>query len=393
MPVTATELWEHRETLLAESDRLDAIIRESGQRVRSRHQDPAYLARLAEVAGFVADVLEGKRDPYWLREAMSTSDFPLLMGDILDRQLLARYREWPVTWPVIARRATVRDFRQVRRIALDGLEGRYYPNFAKPELAEPKEANDLAETGYGYAVEVYEKAVALSWKAIVNDDLDAFRDIPDRLARGARRTEEFFATQLFVDANGPHASLYTVGNNNIVTGNPALSIAGLQTAMQVLAAQKDANGEPIFVEAVVLVVPPALEITARNILNATELRVNEAGGVANQQLITMNWMRNRVSLVVNPYIPIVASTTNGNTSWFLFASPQNGRPALEIGFLRGFEEPGLFMKAPNTQRVGGAIDARLGDFDTNELRWKGMHVIGGTRLDPKSSVASNGSGA
>lgn len=394
------DLWELKESVQAESSRLSTILSESGRRVRGRNNDPAYLARLAEFAGFLADIMDGRRPTYWLQEAMSTSDFPILMGDILDRQLLARYREWPVTWTSIAKRGTVRDFRTVRRIAVDGLEGRYYPSYAKPELSEPQERNDLAETGYTYAVEVYEKAVSLNWKMLVNDDLDAFRDIPDRLARGARRTEEYFVTQLFVDANGPHASLYTAGNKNIVNvangasaNNPALSISGLQDAMKVLAAQKDANNEPIFIEAVVLVVPPALEITARNILNATEIRVNEAGGVANQQLIAQNWMRNRVTLVVNPYIPVVASTANGNTSWFLFAAPSNGRPALEVGFLAGFEEPGLFQKAPNTMRVGGGIEALYGDFDTNELRWKGVHVFGGTRLDPKATVASNGSGA
>lgn len=393
MPLNAAELWEFRERVLAHSARLEQIIAESGERIRSRKQDPRYLERLAEAAAFLADVLEGRRDPYWLREALSTSDFPILMGDILDRQMLARYREWPVTWPAIARRATVRDFRKVRRIALGGAEGRYYPQYQKPELAEPKESNDLTETAYEYAVDVYERAIGVNWRMLVNDDLDAFRDIPDRLARGARRTEEYFATQLFVDSNGPHASFYTAGNGNVVTGNPPLSIAGLQKAMEILASQKDENGEPIFIEAVVLVTPPALEVTARNILNATELRIPATGASSDQQIVTANWMRNRVQLVVNPYIPVIASTANGNTSWFLFASPQNGRPALEIGFLRGFEEPALYQKAPNTQRVGGTVDPTLGDFDTQEIRYKGVHVLGGTRVDPKMTVASNGSGS
>lgn len=370
---------------------LASIIAESGQRLSRRRSDPAYLQRLAETAAFLADVVDGKRDAYWLREALSTSDFPLLMGDILDRQLLANYREWPVTWPAIARRGTVRDFRQVRRVGLDGLEGRFIPTYLKKELTESREDNNLSETGYTYGVEVYEKSTALNWRVMINDDLDAFRTIPERLARGARRTEDYFVTDLFVGTTGPDTTFFSAGNANVITGNPVLSIAGLQAAMTLLGAMRDADNEPIFTEMVTLVVPPALEVVARNILNATEVRITEAGGTTNQQIVAQNWMRNRVELVVNPYIPVIA-TSNQNTSWFLFANPSTGRPAIEVGFLRGFEEPGLYQKAPDTQRIGGAVDPMLGDFENNEIKYKAMLVIGGSLLSPKAAVASNGSG-
>ncbi|RJQ04825.1 MAG: hypothetical protein C4551_10120 [Bacillota bacterium] len=393
--VKPMEFWELRESIRAEQAQVEQLYARSGRLIRGGSRSPMYMQRLAEATDFLAGIYEGRIPAHRLQEAMSTSDFPLLMGDILDRQLLANYREWPAVWRAFARQGTVRDFRQARRIAMDGLEGGYYPDYLKPEQTAVKQSDDLAETGYLTQVQVYEKAFGINWRMLINDDLDAFRDLPARLARGARRTESRFATQLYVDANGPHASLYTAGNANIVTGNPALSITGLQTAMQVLAAMVDANGEPIFIDVVVLVVPPALEITAQNIINATEITIdpNAAAGTAQQQLKAQNWMRNRVRLVVDPYIPIVATAANGNTSWFLFADPNVGRPALEVTFLRGYEEPALFQKAPNTQRVGGGLEPALGDFDSNEIRYKGMHIIGGTRLDPKASVASNGSGA
>ena len=376
-------------------DTLDAIIAESGRRAMRRQPDSAYVARLAEAATFLDEVLSGHRPVHYLVEALSTSDFPLLMGDILDRQLLGRYNEIPPTWQNYCKRGLVRDFRTVRRISRSEASGRYYPTYLQPESVNVRENDSITETGNTYNVEVYEKALALSWRMLVNDDLDAFRDLPLELARGARRTEEYFATTLFVDANGPHASLYTVCNANKVTSNPVLSISALQTAFQVLAAQTDANGEPILIDAVQLVVPPALEITAMNILNAVQLWLdtNASAGTAQQNLVTVNWMRSRVNLSVNPYIPIVASSSNGNTSWFLFANPNNGRPALEMGFLVGYETPGIYQKAPNTMRVGGSVDATLGDFDTHEIKYKGMHILGGTRLDPKMTVGSNGSGS
>jgi hypothetical protein len=374
---------------------LEDILKESGTRLSRRNADAAYVARVTEAAEFVADVIAGKRPSYLLQEALSTSDFPLLMGDVLDRQLLGNYASFQPTWQNYCKRGRVRDFRTVRRLQMDGLTGRFYPSYLKPEMTSVQEDNSLTETGYTYNVEVYEKAAALNWRMLVNDDLDAFSDIPRRLALGARYTEEYFATFLFVDANGPHASFYSGGNANVITSNPALSIAGLQTAMSVLGAMHDSSGEPILVDTVELVVPPALEITALNILNAISITVdvNASAGTAQQNLMAQNWMRNKVRLSVNPYIPLIATSSNTNTSWFLFANPNTSRPAIEIGFLSGYETPGLYQKAPNTLRIGGGVEAALGDFDTNEIRYKGMHIIGGCRLDPKATVASNGSGS
>jgi hypothetical protein len=375
---------------------LDDVLKATGARLSRRNTDAAYVAQVSEAAEFLSDVMSGHRPAYLLQEALSTSDFPLLMGDVLDRQLLGNYTSFQPTWQNYCKRATVRDFRTVRRIQMDGLTGRYYNSYLKPEMTPPVEDNALTETGYTYNVEVYEKAAAINWRMLVNDDLNAFADIPRRLALGARYTEEYFATSLFVTTTGPHGSLYSaVSYGNVITGNPALSIAGLQTAMQILGAMTDESGEPIVVDTVELVVPPALEVTALNILNATQLwlNVNANAGTAEQNLVAQNWMRNRVRLSVNPYIPIVASSSNGSTSWFLFANPSTSRPALEIGFLTGYETPGLYQKAPNTMRVGGGVDPVLGDFETGEIQYKGMHIIGGCRLDPKATVASNGSGS
>lgn len=380
------EFLELLETVQAEQASVQQLFGDAGAAVRGRGSN--YPKRLAEAARLIADVYTGRRPMYLLREAMTTSDFPLLFGDILDRQLLANYREWPQVWPLYCKRGTVRDFRTVSRHYIDGAEDTLD---GVDEQAEYPMAG-LSEGRYQYAVGKYGRKVPFSWETLINDDLDAFRDLPARLARAARRSEEKFATQLHVDANGPHASLYTVGNANIVTGNPALSIAGLQTAMGVLGAMVDADGEPIVVDAVVLEVPPALEITAQNILNAISIsvEVNAAAGTAQQNIVAQNWMRGRVTLAVNPYIPLVATIADGNTCWFLHAAPNAGRPAFEMGFLRGHEEPEIFMKQPNATRVGGGMNATDGDFDTDSIEYKIRHVFGGSRMSPKATVASEG---
>lgn len=367
------------------------LYAKEGRKVRGGRNDPKYRQSLAEAAKLYVSVLNGQTKSYRLQEAMTTSDFQYLFADIIDRQMLAAYQSRPVMWADFAKRGVVRDFRTVNRFTLDG--GQAVLDEVKQATEYP--AASVTDGKYSYSVKKYGKRLPFTWEDFVNDDLGALRDLPDRLAQAARFSEEKFVTDLFAGSTGPDGTFFAAGNANVVTANPALSVAGLTTAFTVLAAQKDTDGNPIYIDAVTLVVPPALEITALNIINATEILAADGGGdgTGNNQLRVTNWMRNRVKVVVDPWLPII-STTNGNTSWYLFANPSVGRPAMEMGFLAGHESPELFMRSPNAVRVGGGtVDPMDGDFSTDAIDHKVRYVFGGVLMDPKSGVASNGSGS
>lgn len=384
------EFLELLESYAAHEASLDRIYAGEGRRLSGRKVSPEWLGKVAKTAEFVGDVLEGRRPTYQLREAMSRSDFPLLFGDVIDRVMLAKYQEWPVVWTKIAKRGLANDFRTLQRFYTDG---------GDEGVSEVKELTEYPETKvnegkYTVSIKKYGKRIGFSWETVINDDLDMLRGLPEGLARGARRTESRFVTDFFVGPNGPDAALYTAPNGNIITGNPVLNIAGLTTAIGMLG-NMTYLGEPIMVDMVTLVVPPALEIIARNILNATTIEVEATGigGSTGQRLIANNWMRGRVTLDVNPYIPLLATSANGATSWFLFADPNNGRPALEVDFLRGHEAPELFQKAPNALRVGGGpADPMDGSYEIDAIEYKVRHVFGGGIIDPKMTLASNGTG-
>lgn len=392
------DFTETLETIRAEEADTTRLFAGDGRRIRGhrRSQDPTYMARLTEAANFIADVYDGRLPMSRLEEAMTTSDFPLLFGDVLDRQLVAAYQQTPQVWRAYAKAGTVRDFRPASRFAIDGANGQLERVAEKAPYPGAKldEAKDTLQ------VHKFGKRLSFSWEDFVNDDLDALRDAPNQLAVGAINSEQRAVTELYVDSTGPHASLYDAAFSNVVTGNPALSIAALQTAFNVLAAQRDPEGNPIVINAVTLVVPPALEVTARNILNATEIRVaTGSGSTTTDQLVAANWMKNRTTLVVDPWIPIVASSSNGNTSWFLFANPNQGRAALEFAHLRGHETPALFMKRSDAQLISGSAgpDGDMADFDTDGIQYKVRHVYGGSRLTntggAKFTVGSEGDGS
>ena len=387
-----------------EGSNLSAALR----RRRSR-ETPKYRRAVLEAANLYRRVLRGdRRAALDFQEAMSTSDFPLLFGDILDRQILAKYQSQPVQWEAIAKRGRVRDFRTVKRFTIDGAET------VLDEVGQLGEypAAKLVEGKYEYSVTKKGRRLPLSWETLINDDLDAFAAIPDRMGNAARRSEEKFATSLYAAASGPNGTFFSNANKNVINAtvlpgmtpaaptNPPLSITALQYAMQVLDQQVDKDGDPIYIEGVTLVVPPALKVPAMNILNATEvITANGSGGASTDagrpdRLRVANWMTNGVKLIVNPWLPLISSTANGSSSWYLFADPAVGRPAMEVGFLIGHELPEMFQKSPNAMRVGGGlVDPTEGDFDTDAIEWKVRHVFGGTLMDPKSAVASNGTNA
>ena len=360
------------------------------QRAR-RFSDPRYLARLHECVDFLSAMRRGEVSDWVMRETMSTADFPLLFGDILDTRLLNQYAATPNTWSQYATRGTVVDFRRSRLIALDGLQQPLYSSDRKAELEGVKEDNALTETPYYTQVEVYERGVSFNWRMLMNRRGDFLARIPALLARGAQRTEEKLASDLYMDSTGPDSTFFSSGNANIVTSNPALSYSALKTAARIMRAQRDSGGDPIIIEGIVLVTGSLLAFDAEELCKAIQLEIVPATSAAGTRITTPPWI-NRFRPVTNWYQDVVDTSANKDTTWYLFAQPQD-RPAMEVTFLQGYETPTLWQKAPNTQRLGGAVDPVMGDFDDMSIHQKVIHIVGGTLIDPKVAVASNGSGS
>jgi hypothetical protein len=322
-----------------------------------------------------------------LAESLTTSDFPLLMADVLDRELLRRFAEVPQVWRnYIAVGPPLRDFRDLHLLQMDGGTGVW------DEITEEEGLTytSLTESEIAFHVALYGKAIRLSWRLLMSDRLDVFDEVPGVLARGGRSTVNRFATGLLFDANGPHASFFTVGNGNIITGNPAFTAAALGAALAQLAALTDASGEPIAVEGVRLVFGPALRVAVNNVLNTLSIEMTDTGGTAAQKLLVNNWISGGVTPVEDPYLPLVA--TVNKSSWILTSNPNTDRPAAEVRFLSGFETPNLYMKTPNTATVGGSVVDSLGDFQSMSTEYKGLVAFGGARVEPKAAVGSNGTG-
>lgn len=341
------------------------------------------------VIKFVRECREGSRNLEDFLEALTLEDFPSLFQDLLSREMLAMYEGWPKSWPAYFKDGVSVDYRDVRRLALDGLESPLPELPANTELTR----DELEEKNYQYAIKDRGRAVDIPVQVFVNNDLDSFRDIPTRLLKSGIRTEEKFAAELLCDSNGPNNSYFMASNNNLMT--EALTAEGLQDAITMLISQTDEEGQPIYITGYTLVVSPQLKIQAQRILNGLEVRSSNAkgGGSAVMQLLSPVMPgEDSIQMVVNSYIPII-STTNGSTTWFLIANPSISRPSGELIFRPGLSAPRVSMKrsdvVPSAGSTEGAAEMQA-SFNRNTISMRVMHTFGGGFLDPKAAIGSDG---
>lgn len=357
-----------------------------------------------------------------LRETMSVTDYQALFVDVLDRLYYGFYNAYPIVNKSMVRTHTLRDFRIVSRYLLDGV---VTPLTSMDAAAPPPQRalyGPVPQDGstYGpstptgpiqYQPLLWQAMTSVNWRAFVNDDLGIFKDLSNRLAIAGNRGISKYITTLFFQASGLNTALYAAGYRNLITttygaatNNPALGIQGIQDAFKVLSNMRDSGGDPILMTGKpILFYGPAYFATAQNLKNMLTNFVSVEGGLTNasgfpSQLVQVgNWALQNMELVLDPYMPIVMSAASGNianTAWGIVMDPGGQqRPAVELGFLQGFETPQIYQKVPNTQRIGGGVEPMMGDFFSMDQDMKIVTVFAGKQIDGRSTVGSTGAGA
>lgn len=353
------------------------------------------------------DLFEGymaghRKDTRLFNEALSYDDFKAAAFDILDREVMGRYTDITPVWTQYVSRTTVRDFKRKRIADLTG--GRAGLDKV-PELS-PYPERGRAKALYYLSVDKYGGRYSVSWEARINDDLGEISEFPDNLAIGARDTESRTAAGLLTDGNGANGSYFNAtawgrtysqsgdsfsgGSSNLLAGNPALTIDNLALAIQAIKLRKDPDGRPIQVPKFKLVVPQALEITARRVLATREVHTTVGG----EEFWEDNWVKGLVELVVEPWLDVLDLGSHQATSWWIVPAPDSARKTLYLGFLRGHETPDLRVKADQGNMLGGgSISEMEGSFEFDDIQWRVRHVLGTTGTDMIATAFSDGSGS
>lgn len=268
----------------------------------------------------------------------STSDFPLLLGNTVNRTLRAAYEVAPQTWRPLGRQTTVPDFRAVTRAALGDIA-------ALEQIKEHGEYQygTLEEDGAPIKVAKFGKIIAITWEAIVNDDLGAFTRVPQALGNAAAQTESDVVWSLLLGnpSYTDGVAIFHANHGNLAASGGAINTTTLAAARAAMRKQKTKGGAFLNLAPEFLVVGPdkeleAYQFTSSNYVPAKNSDINDSRNAA---------------LTV-----IVDARITGN-QWYLYASP-GVVDTFEYAYLEG--EQGVFTETREGFEVDGMeIKARL----------------------------------
>src|SRR5574340_441445 len=159
-------------------------------------------------------------------------------------------------WREVAQIRSVVDFKQVTA----------YRMTASLEYEEVGPAGEikhgtLGQESYTLQAKTYAKMLSLTRQDIINDDLGAFSDLRNRLGIGAAvKLNKVFWTAWLAAYSG--AAFWTAARGNLVTGS-ALGDTGIANAVKAFRDMEGPDGNMMSLEPDRMLVPSALEATAR----------------------------------------------------------------------------------------------------------------------------------
>lgn len=275
------------------------------------------------------------------READTPTDKPAAVANPKEDA----YAQAPQTWRPLGQQTTVPDFRAVTRAALGDISA----------LEEVKEHGEykygkLEEEGAPIRVLKYGKIIAITWEAVVNDDLSALTRIPKAYGAAAAQTESNLVWNMIL--SNPNftdgKAIYVADHGNLAGAGGAINTTTLGAARAAMRKQQSKAGAFLNVEPRYLVVGPDKELEAFQFTSSQYVPAKNAD---------INDSRN-TSLIV-----IVDGRITGN-QWYLFTEP-GLIDTFEYAYLEG--EPGVFTETREGFEVDGvAISWRKVFLDSVE---------------------------
>ncbi len=255
----------------------------------------------------------------------TTASFSYLLGTSMNKRLLKDYQAWPAEWMKFCQIVPIRDFKQQSRVRFGAFGS--LPVVPEDSAYTSVSLTDSAAT---YVPQKRGNLVTVSREVIINDDLQAVKQIPTKLAVAAAYTlAEFVYGFLSSNANIYDGSaLFTTGAPHNNLGTSALSTAAMQAGVTAMREQTNYAGKRIGLRPRYLVVPPELEWTA---MVATKSA--GAPGTPNNDLNPM----------LGYCVPIVSPQLTSSTQWFMIADPREV-DTIEIGFVGGQYAPTLLIQ-------------------------------------------------
>lgn len=296
----------------------------------------------------------GAREDLLKRAFHSTSDFPFLYENALNKGLAARYLTQEPTYRRIARQRSYADFRPHTTIRVGD-----FPTLQPVD----QEAGEIRAGTFGEARErtqvvPYGVRVNLSRQMLVNDGIGGIQQVlDDRGSAVARFEDATFYAMAFGGAsnNGPTLletgrQLFNTTDGTLAGTAAAITLPSVNVGRSAMMKRKSRDGADLELMPAVILVGPDKWMEASQLL--APIQAAQAGNV-------------------NPFsgrLDIVETAKITGNAWYLFASPEIA-PVFEWGLLDGYTAPRFRIEDVfGTQGTSLTLEH---DFGCGAIDWRG----------------------
>lgn len=291
-----------------------------------------------------------------VQRSLTTTDFPLLLANVLNKKLAREYQAAPKTYAPIVTETEVSDFKPVVRLQM-GDAPMMKP---KPENSE-YERGSLSESAETYSIQEYGSMIDISRKLILNDDLNALLRLTAKISRRAAELESnvVWNSLLLNPKMGDGIPIFDARHKNYAadkkTGAGPISVETIGAALGSMMLQTGLDGGLITIAGKYLIVPVALATKARQFLHSTSPTKDDDA----------NPYKGSLELIIEPRLDRISTT-----AWYI-ASDIALIDLIEVAYLHG--QKGLFMDSqPNFNTDGISLKCRL-DIGAKVLDYRGFY--------------------
>lgn len=258
----------------------------------------------------------------------STSDFPNIFENALNKMLLDGFALQMPSWPRFAKVGSLTDFRphiRYRAGSIGDLEVRQQNGEFRSLTLSDAERETITAVNRGGILNV-------SYEMIVNDDMSVFTEAARMLGQSAARTLDKAVFALFAlnSGNGPTMGdgnpLFDAAHRNIAGTGARPTVTSIEAARVLMSSQLDVSGNDY------------LDLRPDRFLGPLSTG-GEARAVNNSTYDpdATNKLQ-RYNIVGNLLTDIIDTPRLSGNAWYLLANP-NQEPVFEVGFLDGQQEP------------------------------------------------------
>jgi ATP-dependent protease ClpP protease subunit len=285
----------------------------------------------------------------------SSSDFDNLLADVANKSMMKGYEEAEETFQKWTSAGTLPDFKAAKRVDLNT-----FPSL--PAVVEGAEYKYVTVGDRGETIQLvtYGSLFSITRQAIINDDLDAFTRVPNKMGRAAIRTVGNLVYSVLTTNGNMSDGVALFHSTHANTSTGAISSSTIDALATKLARQTDATGNTLNIEMAYLVVPRTLKGAAMQVANSEF----EVGPTTTKNNTVPNIVRGAFEVIADARLDATSTTAH-----YAVANP-NMHDTIEVAYLDGNQSPTLEQQGGWT--VDGVEFKVRMDAGVKALDWRGM---------------------